>query len=263
MGKGYRHGSEELSYGLQIVGGTTRPKNPTQCMVWANTPNEITSVYLAGEKPKSPVAGGLWVKIGDSGSKKIGSPVSKEWITVYPLSAEQYISGEWVSIEVMSYQDGEWVGVVTLFYDKDWGYTGNWLCYPYKANSVGSYIGTVTPTIEDVENGIKITTPGKAKVGLVVNDELYNFDGVKNIKVTYTAPAMSSAIGNFNVSIIDKIANSFTFIAQVAAESIVGNSVTIDLPCNLGNMQGYVGIGIWSGDNGDFSFVLERIELER
>lgn len=119
------------NFGLQIVGGTTRPKNPTHGMVWANTPNEITDIYLSAEKPTNPVAGALWVRISNFGGKKIVSPVSKESITVYPLSAEQYINAAWVEIEVMSYQDVKWVAWIpegALYYrgDEMIAKTGGW-----------------------------------------------------------------------------------------------------------------------------------------
>ena len=128
------------NFGLQIVGGTTRPKNPTHGMVWANTPNEITDIYLSAEKPTNPVAGALWVRISNFGGKKIVSPVSKESITVYPLSAEQYINAAWVEIEVMSYQDVKWVAWIpegALYYrgDEMTAKTGGWSAVAWVPNS--------------------------------------------------------------------------------------------------------------------------------
>lgn len=97
------------AFGLQIVEGLVRPKNPTQGMIWAKTEHKVTYYDLSATKPENPIEGTLWLDIGDSGHRKIVSPISKEWITVYPLSAELYISGAWVSINAVSYQDGEWV----------------------------------------------------------------------------------------------------------------------------------------------------------
>lgn len=94
---------------LKVVGGTTRPAKPTQNMIWVNTEHEITSYVFSAIQPDAPVAGMVWITIGDSGNIKIPSPVGKDWITVYPLSAKQYISGAWVNKEVKSYQNGEWV----------------------------------------------------------------------------------------------------------------------------------------------------------
>lgn len=136
MGTAYLYGNGGSGggsggFGLHIVEGLVRPKNPTQGMIWAKTEHKVTYYDLSATKPENPVEGTLWVRIGDSSSNKIVSPVSKEWITVYPLSAEQYISGEWELIETMCYQDTEWVAWWdgTLFYNGDEyeTYTGGWI----------------------------------------------------------------------------------------------------------------------------------------
>lgn len=132
MAHGFKHGGSGCGSGgleLTVVGGITRPVKPTQNMIWANTPNDITSVFMAGEKPSNPANGTLWLKLADSGKIKIPSPVGKDWITVYPLSAEQYVGGTWTSVPVISYQGCEWVEWLTYFYDEGNEFTnitGGW-----------------------------------------------------------------------------------------------------------------------------------------
>lgn len=94
---------------LVIVGGTTSPAKADHNMIWLNTPNEITSYALTAAEPETPVEGMAWITIGDSGLIKMASPVGGDWITVYPISAKQYIGGTWADVTAKSYLNGEWV----------------------------------------------------------------------------------------------------------------------------------------------------------
>ena len=94
---------------LTVYGGTTRPAKASHNAIWIETDEEITSHVLSATEPANPVEGMAWVTIGASGIIKIASPVGGDWITVYPISAKQYIGGAWVDKEAKSYQEGEWV----------------------------------------------------------------------------------------------------------------------------------------------------------
>lgn len=113
MGEAFitRRGGSGGSGGLELTvcGGTTRPTKVTHNTIWINTDVEITSHVLSSTEPASPVEGMVWVTIGAFGTVKMASPVGGDWITVYPLSAKQYVSGAWVKKEAKSYRDGEWV----------------------------------------------------------------------------------------------------------------------------------------------------------
>ena len=116
---------------LKIVGGTTRPRKPSQNMIWINTPNEITRYALQSVEPSNPIEGMVLITISDSGSIKVVSPVGGDWITVYPISAKQYIGGAWVDKSAKSYQYGEWVdwwlGELYVAGDEYAGTTGGWV----------------------------------------------------------------------------------------------------------------------------------------
>lgn len=133
MAKGFKHGAGSgpggSGAGLTIVGGTTRPAKAAQNMIWINTDVEITAYVLSATEPAKPVEGMAWITIGNSGITKLASPIGDEWITVYPLSASQYVGGAWVDKEAKSYQGGVWVDwVVYLFNQGDecTSITGGW-----------------------------------------------------------------------------------------------------------------------------------------
>lgn len=102
---------------LVIVGGTTSPEKATHNTIWINTNKEITSYALTATEPTNPVEGMAWVIIGKSGAVKMASPVGGDWITVYPLSAKQYVNGAWADVEAKSYQNGVWVDWITYLYN--------------------------------------------------------------------------------------------------------------------------------------------------
>lgn len=105
LGGGSSGGSE-----LIIVGGIASPAKATHNTIWIYTNVEITSHVLSATEPGNPVEGMVLVTIGDSGNIAITSPVGGDWITVYPLSAKQYIGGAWVDKTAKSYYNGAWVG---------------------------------------------------------------------------------------------------------------------------------------------------------
>lgn len=52
--------------------------------------------------------GTIWIETGNSSAVAFNA-LKKNGIMVYPLSAKQYVSGEWVDVTAKSYQGGEWV----------------------------------------------------------------------------------------------------------------------------------------------------------
>lgn len=169
MGTAFLYGNGGSGgFGLQIVEGLVRPKNPTQGMVWAKTEHKVTYYDLSATKPENPVEGTLWVTIGDSGKRKIVSPVSKEWVIVYPLSAEQYVNDTWERIATYSYQDGEWVDWITYIYAT--GDDGNAL-YVYKPS--GSYAGQISTVFDSDGVSLKNTnSSGTYGVRIATNDKI-------------------------------------------------------------------------------------------
>lgn len=93
---------------LTIIVDTVRPAKATHNMIWVDSDVEATSYALTAAEPENPEPGALWISIGDGGKTKVVSPVGDNWITVYLLSAKQYIDGEWVAKVAKRYQNGEW-----------------------------------------------------------------------------------------------------------------------------------------------------------
>lgn len=75
--------------------------------------------------------GTVWISTGAS-SPVTFNALKNNNITVYPISAKQYVSGAWVDKTAKSYQSGEWVDWIIYMYNKGNQYTdltGGWTTY--------------------------------------------------------------------------------------------------------------------------------------
>lgn len=68
----------------------------------------INGYAFSATEPGSPTPGMLWIKIGASSTVPFNA-LKKNNVMVYPLTAQQYIGGAWVSREAYTYQGGKWV----------------------------------------------------------------------------------------------------------------------------------------------------------
>ena len=232
MGNVFLHGKGGAGGGsggfeLTVVGGTVRPAKPTQNMIWANTPYEISSYIFSPTRPDAQREGMLWLSVANSGGIKLLSPVGMNWITVYPLSAAQYVNDAWMSIDVMSYQGHEWENWIL---DLAYAIVN---CTSYVESGQGGKDQSIT-----VENGVIIaTTTGESstKAGSIVYYSEDMFDLSKYSKLTFHAH--KSNPGHCRIGFSSSNQSSFTSttentLAIKAFEQSAKNyeeDVTIDL----------------------------------
>lgn len=93
---------------FKVVGGTSTPASPKENTIWVNTSAEITSWVFSVTEPETPAAGMVWITTCKSSTAPFNA-LKKNNITVYPISAKQYVSGKWVDKTAKSYQNGAWV----------------------------------------------------------------------------------------------------------------------------------------------------------
>lgn len=260
MAHGFKHGGSgggSGGFGLQIVEGLVRPKNPTQGMIWAKTEHKVTYYYLSATKPENPAEGTLWMRIGDSGDKNIVSPVSKEWITVYTLSAEQYISGEWISIEVMSYQDGAWVEWITYLYkkgDECADITGGWQA---RAWVISGYTAKA-PTVTKTSDGVKLSFSSNALSGVYEVKNDIDLSKYKTIRFDITFAAGWWMVGAINRS--SSVASSY--IASTSKDANQGTERKI-VDVDISNVNGSYDISVLvTSASGTADFTLHNVWME-
>lgn len=159
-------GGDGAPLNFKVV-GNLQPDNPKENTIWVDTDVPITSWIFSAEEPSPAEAGMVWISVGTSSSVAFNA-LRKNSVQVYPLSAKQYISGAWVNVTAMSYQNGEWSAWVTnLVVLKDGTlYVGTWSV----ATTVSQFSdGTITATYDENKgNGgwlsEKIDTTGHTKL---------------------------------------------------------------------------------------------------
>lgn len=130
-----------MGWGTGNLGGGSEGLNfkivsyATESELLADTPKEntigvITSIPITGyhfgtEEPSPAAEGMVWITTGTSSSVGFNA-LKKNAIQVYPLSANQYVSGAWVSVEAKAYQNGEWIDfILTLFPNENTTWVGS------------------------------------------------------------------------------------------------------------------------------------------
>lgn len=237
---------------LVIVGGTTRPANPNQNTIWIDTDAEITSYVLSATEPANPIEGMAWVIIGDSGNVKMASPVGGDWITVYPISAKQYISGIWVNKTAKSYQNGEWVDWFVYLYNN--GVTKHTFVAEGKKYTSSSYSIAVTPTITKNSNNIYLSidkgSNANGSAGIVYISEaidLTNFsklvvegDFYTDGNIDYPSICVWSKIGTYQ---------SDNLVAEKTTVDTVSTMKTATLKVDISNLSEahYIGVYLNTG----------------
>ena len=97
---------------------------------------------------KGDATGQVWISTGAFSSAPFNA-LKKNNITVYPLSAKQYVSGAWVDKTAKSYQNGSWVdwwnGELFINGNQYEAFTGGWVRADYyKGNDDNTNTGTLT-----------------------------------------------------------------------------------------------------------------------
>ena len=103
-------GGSSAGLNFKVVGGTSAPSNPATNTIWVNTSTAITSWVFHATQP-SAAEGKLWIQIGAS-SPVTFNAVKENRVTVYPMSAKQYVNGAWVDKVAKIYQYDAWADLV-------------------------------------------------------------------------------------------------------------------------------------------------------
>lgn len=128
MAKGFKHGTGGgTSLNFKVV-GNPQPENPKENTIWIDTDTPVDGWMLGAAQPENPTEGMVWISTGTSSSVPFNA-LKKNGITVYPLSAKQYVGGAWVDKTAQIYKSGVWVDFVTYLFangDECKQITGGW-----------------------------------------------------------------------------------------------------------------------------------------
>lgn len=220
------------SNNFELVYGNTRPENPSDNTVWVQTIVPITEYYLQADRPESPIEGAMWISLRDSGANKITTAIAKEWITVYPISASQYINGVWNDKSVECYQFGTWNtwwnGEILDGFNQFEVVTGGWI---QDTNlNISGYSNTGTVTFDD--DGITLSAAGTTSAVVRTKNKIKLSDYSTLIANAKSITATSNI--SVRVYIITGASGDVDNMKAGTIENITSTSFTdYELPLNL------------------------------
>ena len=143
----------------------------------ANTSATYSNIRIT-EKERAFEPGSVWISTGTS-SPVAFNALKENTINVYPISAKQYVGGEWVSKTALTYQGGEWKSWVTYYY-KD----GN----TYDDVTGGYTLDDATLEADNIK--IHITSDGQ--VGYITTNNKVDVSGISTLSVKFNIKTVSS-----------------------------------------------------------------------
>jgi hypothetical protein len=129
MAKGFKHGAGGgASLNFKVI-GNPQPETAKDNTIWVDTDVKITSWVFSATQPETAEEGVVWFTTGTSSTAPFNA-LKKNGIMVYPLTAQQYVSGAWVDKTAKSYQNGAlvdwWNGELYDTGNEYETFTGGW-----------------------------------------------------------------------------------------------------------------------------------------
>lgn len=251
MAKGFKHGAGGggASLNFKIV-GNPQPAEAKENTIWVDT-DDITSWEFSPTEPENPVPGMVWVSTGTSSTVAFNA-LKKNGITVYPISAKQYIDGAWVNKTAESYQGGAWVewlpaGALYWRGNECVDATGGWTSKAWKLQSDVTTSAS-SQTFEIARNADHLMFTKTGAYGAVMHTA--NPIDLTNVKAIHFKGEMSVASRNNWVAfhVWTKITGSYWATNSVATVQTTGSEAVREFTLDVSELSGnhYIGFGIYS-----------------
>lgn len=232
------------------------------------TETDITSWIFSATEPETPEEGMVWFHVGAS-SPVAFNALKNGGITVYPLSAKQYVSGAFVTVTAKSYQNGSWVDwFVYLFnYGKQ---QYKWQARGWKRSS--SVHIAKTPTVKTNSNGSVTISLSGANTSAdrypgggyeLVND--FDLTGITTLELDCDITSTQSKIEGVWLVVIPRSATYFESEAVAVVRSQNAGSQTMQLDvstCSPGSYDIAVCIYLNAENNGAGTVSVTMKELK-
>lgn len=214
-------------------------------IVTANSDSDSATVTIDDGITKE---GAVWISTGTSSPVEFNA-LKKNGITVYPISAKQYVSGAWVSVTAQSYQDGawcEWLPEGALYWrgNECADVTGGWTSKAWKMQSDA---GTLAQTFTIARNADHLMFTKTGEVGAVMYAT--NPIDLTNVKAIHFKGEMSPTARNNWVAfhVWTKMGGNYWASNSVATVQSTGTGKT-EFSLDVSNLSGnhYLGFGIYS-----------------
>jgi hypothetical protein len=204
MGKGYKHGGSNanpLNFIVKAYSTESELKadTPKENTIGVVTTADISSWIFSATAPTEPVANMVWISTTNYSTVEFNA-LKKNGIQVYPFSAKQYVSGAWVDVKAMSYQDGKWATWLLYLYKngkEENGLIGGWTAAAKTASS-GSP-PTAMPTITNNGTSMTFALPHQSDGwhgGMCYTNNKINLNGITKLVMKLSNVVSDKSGGN-------------------------------------------------------------------
>lgn len=169
----YGFGGGGAALNFKVVPGLTQPSTVSENAIWVKT-EKIGAWYFSAALPEGMQEWDVWFPTGTSSPIEFNA-LKKNGITVYPMSAKQYVSGVLVDVTAKSYHGGAWVDwypAGAMYYEgyQNEAVTGGWI--------VNAQSGA---TVTFADNKIGITAGGDNGSFVVRTSNKVDLSGFSNL----------------------------------------------------------------------------------
>ena len=229
MGTCFLHGNGGgAALNFKVVGGTTQPASPKENTIWVNTETAVTGWYISLTAPASPAEGMVWIEEGIQSDTSFNA-LKKNAAMIFPICAQQYISGAWVDKTAKIYQNGAWISFT------DWRWLIKDGIRQYDVVAIGkpedSSFASQTLTMTQQDGRIKIACSGSG-TGMVYAGPV-NLDGINTVTIEGTF-SVGSYADWYYMRAWTKI-GAYTLDGSAAAVKLTSKGATLDVSKLSGN----------------------------
>lgn len=212
---------------VSVIGGTTRPVNPTNNTIWVNTPIPVSikKTYFQATQPSDTSLGALWILTAGS-SKTPFSYLSGYNFMCYPTNSFIYNGTTWEAVSAQTYYNNAWVIWVNIFLqgaDKFTDITGG---YDYtKSGSAGSVnINSPNGFVIDC-HGDNVEAAGHAPTISITSNNAVNLMGINTLRFTWSNINVPSGAGTGSVGISSTKNGNMTKSTSIMVAGTYSNKI--------------------------------------
>ena len=263
MAKGFKHGGGGGGSNLnfRVLGGLEPPASPKAHDIHVNTDVPISSWVFSATEPQGE-EGMVWLTV-DSGSSVAFNALKKNGLTVYPVSASQFVGGAWASKTAKSWQGGKWVSwwvPGTLFENgiDDTAITGGWDSFAYSA---GSGFDGRKVDVEMSSDGIFASlVSAKYKSTFIGTNNRVDVSNYTTLTMSFSEARRSTAGGAIKAVLYSDA--GYTAAAEAAVLSTSGDTI-LEPEIDVSGLSGsyYIGFFMWAWDTCDLSARMASAKL--
>lgn len=187
-------------------------------------------------------AGTVWISTSTSSTAPF-NPLKKNNITVYPMSAKQYVNGAWVNKTAKTYQGGKWV---------------DWIVYVVPSNTFSWFTnntvrGNVT---KNNDNSVTVKCTSTNYYVMAFTKETFDLTGFNKMIVTYTS---TSGYTMAAIGVATSTTGTEAYNEYIAYTKVNRTSTPVTATINISNINRPVYFGA-TEFNG--SITIKEIRLE-